>query len=257
MFRVRAEAARTKESSSDGNEQRSRHAEEAYSGPLTPGRVTLVETPHRQQVTTAEIGQGDVLERRYRSLPADLATPGIPVDSIPLAADVTLPEYDRYRESRSSVLEQARRMTQGTDGMEGRPSSVQLYDPIQLGDVSQLSTLNASGRQLSLSPSLQEKIRSEESRLLMDKRRKQTHSLVDSDPAFYDVEETCCCCVFNAALMDARDLSVAMNSDLVGKTVMEAKQYDPYGEIWVRACSATTSSDHDVDAMLSGGSVIS
>ncbi|RCN24375.1 hypothetical protein ANCCAN_29928, partial [Ancylostoma caninum] len=65
MFRVRTEAARTKESSSDGNEQRSRRAEEASSDPLTPGRVTLVETPHRQQVMTAEVGQGDVLERRY------------------------------------------------------------------------------------------------------------------------------------------------------------------------------------------------
>ncbi|EYC40697.1 hypothetical protein Y032_0601g512 [Ancylostoma ceylanicum] len=246
MFRVRAAAARERDSPSDGSEQRNRRAEEASSGPLTPGRATLVETPNRQEVMVAEVGQGDVPERRYRSLPAELTTPAIPVDTLPLAADVTLPEYERFRESRSSVLEQARRMTQGTDVMEGRPSSVQLYDPIQLGDVSQLSSSNASGRLLSLSPSLREKIRSEECRFLMDAARGANRPIpLSSVIPHSTTSKKRAASVFSTLLY------------LVGKTVMEAKQYDPYGEIWVRACSATTSSDHDVDAMLSGGSIMS
>ncbi|VDM69762.1 unnamed protein product [Strongylus vulgaris] len=110
---------------------------------LTPGRTTLLMTPAREE-QVFEAGQGDVYRRDYRSLPADLSVLANTADTLQLAADASLPELERFRESRNSYLEQARRMTRGTDEMEDRPSSVHLYEPIRKGNFSQLS--DVSGR---------------------------------------------------------------------------------------------------------------
>ncbi|KHJ83887.1 hypothetical protein OESDEN_16406 [Oesophagostomum dentatum] len=194
-----------------------------------------------REVPTAEAGQGDV-PGRDQSLPPDFSLPPLPPDIAALAADVTLPqEPEHIRESRSSYLEQARRMTRGTEDMgmkqnireisqiltwalEGRPSSVQLYDPLQQGDYAQLSMSSASessacsaNRPVPLSPLIP----------CAKTSKKQ------------------------AAAVFATLLALA------GKQVVDVQQRQPYGEIWFNLRSPSTSSDHDTDPVVSRGSIIS
>ncbi|KAK6725941.1 hypothetical protein RB195_004325 [Necator americanus] len=242
----RIRAAASGGTSRDGDE-RSKRAKEADSALLTPGKATIMETPNREKETsTVEGGQGDAHRRNYHSMPPGFPAATVAADtSLPLGADISLPERERFRESRSSFFEQARRITRGTDDMEGRPSSVQLQDPALLGDISQASMFSASGRVLSLSSSLREKITSEEGRLITDATREANRPIPFSSlipPAVTSKKRA------------ARVFSTLL--DLAGKTVVEAKQIEPYGEIWVRACSATTSSDHDIEGMTSGGSFV-
>ncbi|VDO97786.1 unnamed protein product [Heligmosomoides polygyrus] len=223
---------------------RSRESSEE-SAILLPGIAFLEETPTRSYISYRqheERPSHPVPEERptHVSLRANdpLAADQLQLaaDTLQLAADVTLPENTRYRESRSSYLEEARRLTRGTSDFDGRPSSVQLLDPLHTGDISQLSSRSAARGPVSLSPSLKARFQTEECRTLVDALANASDFVPLSSviPARTTSKK-------RAAAMFASLLC------LLRQTVVEVEQDEPFGEIWMKVRLMSRSSDQDTE----------
>ncbi|CAJ0609935.1 unnamed protein product [Cylicocyclus nassatus] len=226
-----------------------RYSHDQFPVHLTPGSFKLLKTPGRE-LPLAEVNQGDVARPRdsdigrgdaahstdSRTSLGDLSLLANTGEASQLAADATLQESGLRKESRSSYLEQARRLTGWTDE-SGRPSSVQLRDSSQGGKVTQLRDTSEKLRSLSSSDSWT--ITSVEE--LLVRRVRETNKFVPLSSI-----------IPTATTLKRRAAAVFSTLlNLIRKSSVEARQMEPYGEIWIRNHSVRSSSDFDFDALAS------
>ncbi|KAK6055033.1 hypothetical protein COOONC_07462 [Cooperia oncophora] len=141
-----------------GTPQKERDESQGREGLLTPSKISIKATPDWYKSSVSDERQSE-LSLRVNDV--------MPNEPLQMAADVSLQENARVRESRGSYVEEERRMTIDTNEFDRRPSSVQLMEPFKPGDTSGQSFPSSSGR-ISLPDSLKEKFQREECRCLLE-----------------------------------------------------------------------------------------
>ncbi|WKX95236.1 hypothetical protein Q1695_012022 [Nippostrongylus brasiliensis] len=191
---------------------------------LTPGKATLTLTPERYRTGINESQINGMSALYNEMLP--------PIDTLQMAGDVPAVFQRINIRIQYSMIRSF---------IEGRPSFVQLHNPVLNGDMSQLSSHSAIERSALLSPTTKKMLNTEECRDLMKLLCNSSDFITLSSiipPAITSKKRAAA--VFSAVL------------SLLRQNVIVAQQDEPYGEIWIKPYASSRYSSGESAAVSSG-----